>query len=107
LVIPCIEDEYVVYKIHHIAILMSTNDGKGILGGYLGFKRKVEKHLRLIDSLGKTLNRLHIKWLDWDEFKEKRRRIEWTTNKKTGKRMFRFEDLTTHANYDGNLKNTH
>jgi hypothetical protein len=65
------------------------------------------KHRSLIDSIGKTLNRLYIKWVDWDEFKEKRRRFEWTTDKKTGKRHFRFEDLITCVNYDSNVKNTH
>jgi hypothetical protein len=45
--------------------------------------------------------------LDWDEYKWKRRRFEWNTNEKIGKKQFRFDDITTSANYEGNLKNIH
>jgi hypothetical protein len=33
--IPCMEDEYAAYKIHHMATLMSILDGQRILDGYL------------------------------------------------------------------------
>jgi hypothetical protein len=74
--IPCMEDDYASYKIHHMAILMSTSDGKGIFDGYLNIEKKAAKHLSLIGSRGGALNHLSIKWLDWDEYKGKRRRFE-------------------------------
>jgi hypothetical protein len=101
------KDEYAAYKVHHIAHLLSTTDGQGILDGYLNIKKKVAKYLSLIDSLEEALNHLGIKWLDWGEFIEKRRKFEWTRNEKTNKIQFRFQDKTTGAVYDGNLKNIH
>jgi hypothetical protein len=83
--VPCMKDEYTAYKVHHLANLMSTTDGRGIMNGFLSMKKKVAKHLRLIDSLEEALNHLGIKWLDWDEFVEKRRKFEWTRNEKTNK----------------------
>jgi hypothetical protein len=71
--VPNIKDGYIAYKIHQIATLISTTDWQGILDGYLNLKRKVAIHLSLVGSLGKALNHLHIKWLDWDEFVQKRR----------------------------------
>jgi hypothetical protein len=62
--VPCMKDEYTAYKVSHIANLMSTTDGRGILDGYLNTKRKVAQQLSVIDSLGKALNHLRIKWLD-------------------------------------------
>jgi hypothetical protein len=70
-------------------------------------KRKVTQHLSAIDSLRNALNQLEIKWLDLDEFVEKRRRYEWTHNEKKNKLQFRFQDITTKVIYDGNLKNIH
>jgi hypothetical protein len=105
--VPCKKDEYAAYKVHHIANLMSTTDGQGILDGYLNMKRKVAQHLSIIDSLGKALNYLRIKWLDWVEFVEKRRKFEWTHNEKNNKARFRFRETTTGPIYDSNLKNIH
>jgi hypothetical protein len=86
---------------------MYTTDGQGILDGYLNLRRKVAIHLSLVVSLGKALNHLHMKWLEWNKFVQKRRRFEFTTKEKTGKKQFRFEDLATHIEYGGNLKNIH
>jgi hypothetical protein len=58
------EDEYVAYKIHHMATLRSTSDGQGILDGYQNIWKKVAKHLSLFGSLESDLNHLNIKWLD-------------------------------------------
>jgi hypothetical protein len=38
--LPCMKDKYTAYKIYHIANLMSTTNGKGILDGYLNLKKK-------------------------------------------------------------------
>jgi hypothetical protein len=62
--IPRMMDEYAAYKVHHVASLMSTTDGRGILDGYLNIRKKVAKHLSLIDSLEQALKYLRIKWLD-------------------------------------------
>jgi hypothetical protein len=70
-------------------------------------KKKVAKHLSLIDFLEEALNHLRIKWLDWNEFGEKRREFEWTGNEKTDKTQYRYQDKTTSAVYDGNFKNIH
>jgi hypothetical protein len=58
-------------------------------------KRKVAKHLSLIDSLEEALNHLGTKWLDWEDFVKERRKFEWTANEKTNKKQFKFEDKTT------------
>jgi hypothetical protein len=50
------EDEYAAYKVHYIANLMSTTDGRGILDGYLNMNKKVARHLDLIISLEKALD---------------------------------------------------
>jgi hypothetical protein len=76
------EIEYAAFKFHYITNLMYTTSGRGILDGYLNLKREVAKHLSLIDSLEEALNHLRIKWLNWDEFVEKRRKFEWTRNDK-------------------------
>jgi hypothetical protein len=86
---------------------MSTTDRRGILEDYLNIRKKAAKHLSIIDSLEQALKHLGIKWLDRDEFFEKRRRFEWTLNEKTSKTQFRFQDETTGSIYDGNLKNIH
>jgi hypothetical protein len=101
------KDEYAAYKVHQIANFLSMTDGRGILDDYISMKKKVAKYLSLIDSLEEALNHLRIKWLDWNEFVEKRRKFEWTRNEKTNKTQFRFKDKTTGAVYDGNLKNIH
>jgi hypothetical protein len=72
------KDEYSTYKVHLIANVMSTTDGRAILDDYLNMKRKVVQHLSVIDSLGKALNHLRIKWLDWDELVAKSWKFEWT-----------------------------
>jgi hypothetical protein len=43
--------------------------------------------------------------LEWIE--GGRKRFEWNTNEKTGKKQFRFEYITTGINYEGNLKDVH
>jgi hypothetical protein len=55
------KDEYAAYKVHRIVNLLPTTDGRGILDGYLNMKKKVAKHLSLIDSLEEVLNHLRIK----------------------------------------------
>jgi hypothetical protein len=70
------EDEYASYKIHHMATLMSTPDGQGILDDFINIEKKAAKHLTINGSLEGVLNLLSIKWLDWDKYKEKRRRFE-------------------------------
>jgi hypothetical protein len=67
----------------------------------------VEKQLILIGSLEVALNHLSIKWLNWNEFKGKRRRFKWNTNEKTSKKQFRFEYIITGVNYEDNLNNIH
>jgi hypothetical protein len=99
------EDEYEAYKIHHIANLMATSDGRGILDGYFNLNKKMAKHLDLLESLDKALEHLIIRWLDCDEFKNKRRIFEWTQNEKNDKLQFRIKDNTTKEVYTGNLKN--
>jgi hypothetical protein len=101
------EDEYASYKIHHITNLMATTDGKGILDGYLNCKKKTAQHLDLLGSLEKALGDLNIDWLDWNDFKQKRRSFNWTLNEKTGKPQFRFIDKTTKETIEGNLLNFH
>jgi hypothetical protein len=105
--IPCMEDEYAAYKIHHVANLMATSDVREILNGYLNLNKKVAKHPDLLGSLDKALEHLNITWLDWDEFKNKRRKFEWTQNQKNDKLPFRIKDNTTKEVYTGNLKNIH
>jgi hypothetical protein len=39
--IPSMIDEYAAYKVHHFASLMSTEEGKLILNGYLNFNKKL------------------------------------------------------------------
>jgi hypothetical protein len=34
------EDEYAAYKIHHMATLMSTSYGQGILDGYFNIEKR-------------------------------------------------------------------
>jgi hypothetical protein len=74
--VPCMKDEYAPYKVYHLANLILTTDGQGILDDNLNMKKKVAKHLNVIDSLEEALNHLKIKWLDWDEFVEKRRMFD-------------------------------
>jgi hypothetical protein len=105
--LPCMEDEYASYKIHHIANLMATSDGKGILDGYLNYKKKTAQHLDLLGSIDKALEDLKIDWLDWTDFKQKRRSFSWSTNEKTGKPQFRFVDKTTNETIEDNLTNFH
>jgi hypothetical protein len=50
---------------------------------------------------------LKIDWLDWNDFKQKRRSFNWTLNEKTGKPQFRFIDTTTKETIEGNLMNFH
>jgi hypothetical protein len=59
--VPNMEYEYAAYKFNHIANLMSTTDGRGILDGYLIMMRKMAKHLSLIHSLEEALNHLGTK----------------------------------------------
>jgi hypothetical protein len=43
-------DEYAAYKINHIANLMSTEEGKKTLHGYINFKKKIAANQDLIRS---------------------------------------------------------
>jgi hypothetical protein len=67
--IPCMRDEYDAYKVNHIANLMSSEEGKKNLVGYIEMKNKVTKNQDLIVFLEKALSRLNISWQDWNEFK--------------------------------------
>jgi hypothetical protein len=58
--IPCIIDEYDTYKVNHVANLMSSEEGKRILVGYIEMKDKITKNQDLIVSLERALGRLNI-----------------------------------------------
>jgi hypothetical protein len=64
------EDEYVTYKVYHIANLISTEEGKRILMDYLCFKKKLARNHDLIGTLEKVLEHLKINWLDCRNFKK-------------------------------------
>jgi hypothetical protein len=105
--VPNMVDKYGAHKVNHIANLMSTTDGGEILDDYLNIKRKMTKHLSLIDSLEEGLNHLGTKWIDWEDFVKEMRKFEWTANEKTNKKQFKFEDKTTRILVESNLKNIH
>jgi hypothetical protein len=62
-------EEYAAYKVHHITNLISIEEGKIILNGYLNFNKKFPLNQDLIGALAKVLNHLRIDWLDWNTFK--------------------------------------
>jgi hypothetical protein len=49
------KDEYPVYKVHHIANLISTQEMKMILNGYLKFNKKLAKNQDLFGTLENVL----------------------------------------------------
>jgi hypothetical protein len=62
--LPCIEDEYTHYKVHNIANLISTEEGKRILIGYFSFTKKRVSNHDFIGTLEKALEHLKINCLD-------------------------------------------
>jgi hypothetical protein len=95
--IPCMIDEYAVYKVHHIANLMSTEERKMILNGYLNFDKKLAANQDLIGALDKALNHLKIN----------RSKFSWAVNDKNMKPQFRFRDIRTDAIYSGYIEILH
>jgi hypothetical protein len=53
--------ECAAYKIHHVASLMPTEEGRMFLDGYLNFTKKLTVNQDLIWTLEKTLDYLKIK----------------------------------------------
>jgi hypothetical protein len=54
------DDKYTAYKVHHIANLISTEEGKRIVMDYLSFKKKLARNQDLIEILEKALEHLKI-----------------------------------------------
>jgi hypothetical protein len=69
--IPQIEKEMHAYRIHRIAHLLQTTEGKKILKEYTQLsKNKVHQYLSLSTLLEVSLKNLALELVDWNQFKE-------------------------------------
>jgi hypothetical protein len=63
------EDEYAAYKINHVANLLSTEEGRNILIGYVNFNKRIAKNQDVIASFEEALKTLNVDLPDWERFK--------------------------------------
>jgi hypothetical protein len=106
--ILCMVNEYNAYKVNHVANLLSSEDGKKILGGCLNMTGKIAKNQDLVKALEDALGKLNITWCDWDDFKVQRTTWEWKTNEKDdNKSYFNFIDRSSKHKYKGRIENIH
>jgi hypothetical protein len=100
--IPCLFNEYYGYKVNHVANLLSSEDGKKILKGYIYLNKKIARNQDLVEDLKEALNELNIRWCDWEDFELQRMNWEWKANEKDdGKQYFNFIDTTSEHKYKG------
>jgi hypothetical protein len=106
--IPCLFNEYYAYKINQVANLLSSEDGKKILNGYISLNKKIARNQDLVEDLKEALKELNIKWCDWEDSKLQGMNWEWKVNEKDeGKQYFNFIDTTSGHKYKGRKENIH
>jgi hypothetical protein len=94
--------------VNHVANLLSSEDGKNILNGYVLLKGKVARNQDLVKDLKEALKWLNIKWCDWDDFVLQGVNWDWKINEKdNGKQYFNFIDTTSNHKYKGVKENIH
>jgi hypothetical protein len=94
--------------VNHVANLLSSEDGKKILNGYLLLKGKVARNQDLVKDLKEALKWLNIKWCDWDDFVLQGVNWDWKINEKDNwKQYFNFIDTTSQHKYKGIKENIH
>jgi hypothetical protein len=75
--VPNMEDKYAAYKINHVSNLLSTDEGKRILLGYININKKIAKNQDVIWSFEEALKTLKVELPDWERFKREGQKFNW------------------------------